>query len=104
MRLPPLILVALLASCAAPRDGALAPLVTQVSYADLSFEIAWDAAQVSATLTTRGAAPSRRMLIGLAVTVIERATKCIVLETDLPAGSVTVDARIDCTARSVIDL
>jgi hypothetical protein len=55
-------------------------------------------------LTTRGAAPSRRMLIGLAVTVIERATKCIVLETDLPAGSVTVDARIDCTARSVIDL
>jgi hypothetical protein len=52
----------------------------------------------------RGAAPRRRMLIGLAGTVLERATNCIVLETALPAGSVTVDARIDCTARSVIDL
>ncbi len=104
MRCIPLILVAGLSACAGQQSSGLAPLVTRVTHADRLFSVNWDMQNVNATLVDRNAAPSRRVLIGLGVSVIERATKCAVIDARLAEGARTVEAEVDCSAKTVLDV
>ena len=104
MRILPLILGVSLSACAAQQSTGLAPLVTRVTHADRLFSVNWDMQHVSATLIDRNTAPNRRVLIGLGVSVIERTTKCAVIDARLAPGARTVDAEVDCTAVTVLDI
>ena len=104
MRLLLVIRGGLLSACAAQQSTDLAPLVTRVSHADRLFDVTWDMQHVSATLIDRNAAPNQRVLIGLAVSVIERTTSCAVIDARLAPGARTVDAEVDCTAVTVLDI
>lgn len=104
MRLSPLVLIAALSACAAQPSADLAPLVTRVTHADRLFQVTWDAQNVSAELSDAAAAPGRRTLLGLGISVIERTTECAVIDARLPVGALTVSAQIDCSTRSVLDI
>ncbi|MFT6060202.1 MAG: hypothetical protein ACJAVR_000237 [Paracoccaceae bacterium] len=104
MRILPLILGVSLSACAAQQSTGLAPLVTRVTHTDRLFQVTWDAQHVSATLSDSAAVPPPRMLLGLGISVIERATKCAVIDARLPDGALTISALIDCTTRSVVDI
>jgi hypothetical protein len=104
MRISPLLLLAALGACTAGHGSGIAPLVTRVTHADRLFHVSWDAQHVSATLIDRDAAPNRRVLIGLAVSVIERTTACAVIDARLAPGALRVDAEVDCTSVTVLNI
>jgi hypothetical protein len=104
MRFLILILGVTLSACAAQQSSDLAPLVTRVTHADRLFHVTWDMQRVSATLIDRDASPTRRVLIGLGVSVIERTTKCEVIDARLAPGVLTIEAEVDCTARTVLSI
>lgn len=104
MRISPVLLLAALGACTAGHGSGIAPLVTRVTHADRLFNVTWDMQNVSATLIDRDASPTRRVLIGLAVSVIERTTSCAVIDARLAPGARTVDAEVDCTAVTVLDI